>query len=299
MAAVLVSPVEALTFEDTSVRAIEREIGRLRAEASSDGSPNQRTSVMNHIAWVPERWQDQATQTLAGLEERHPSRAILLFPRPDDQRDAIDANVDLRCYARGKGDCVCFEVIELWLRGARAHAPASIVEPLLQADLPDFLRWRGDLPFGARELEQLIDVAERLIVDSAEWRDPTASYARLLDLFDEVKVSDIAWARIEPWREAVAAMWPGIACVSRVRVAGPEADALLLAAWLRTRLGRAIALEHEPAGEVELVELDGEPARLARAEPKSSSDLLSDQLDVFARDRVYEEAVRSFSSAPT
>ena len=288
-----------LGLEDTSVRAIEREIARLRAEASSDGSPNQRTSVMNHIAWVPERWEDQATQTLAGLEERHPSRAILLFPRPDDERDAIDANVDLRCYARGKGDCVCFEVIELWLRGERARAPASIVEPLLQADLPDFLRWRGDLPFGERELVQLTDVAERLIVDSGEWHDPESSYARLAELFDEVKISDIAWARIESWREAVARMWPGVVEVSTVRVAGPEADALLLVAWLRTRLRRAVALEHEPAGEVELVELDGEPARLVRAEPKSSSDLLSDQLDVFGRDLVYEEAVRSFSSHET
>ncbi|MBW3592362.1 MAG: glucose-6-phosphate dehydrogenase assembly protein OpcA [Actinobacteria bacterium] len=285
-----------LGLENTSVRAIEREIARLRAEASSDGSPNQRTSVMNHIAWVPERWEDQATQTLAGLEERHPSRAILLFPRPDDEHDAIDANVDLRCYARGKGDCVCFEVIELWLRGGRARAPASIVEPLLQADLPDFLRWRGDLPFGERQLLQLTDVAERLIVDSSEWRDPETAYARLAELFEEVKVSDIAWARIEPWREAVAGMWPGVADGSTVRVAGPEADALLLAAWLRTRLSREVGLEHEPAGEIELVELDGEPARLTRAEPKSASDLLSDQLDVFGRDDVYEEAVRSFSS---
>ena len=288
-----------LALEDTSVGAIEREIGRLRAEAAEDGASNQRTSVMNHIAWVPERWEDQATQTLAGLEERHPSRAILLFPRPDDERDAIDASVDLRCYARGKGDCVCFEVVELRLRGRRASAPASIVEPLLQADLPDFLRWRGDVPFGARELEQLTDVAERLIVDSAEWREPAQGYARLPELFERSTVSDIAWARTEPWREAVAAMWPGVAEASVVRIAAPEADALLLAAWLRTRLRRDVALEHDPAGEIELVEVDGEAARPINAEPKSSSDLLSDQLDVFSRDRIYEEAVRSFSSPTT
>ena len=288
-----------LALEDTSVGAIEREIGRLRAEAAGDGSPNQRTSVMNHIAWVPERWEDQATQTLAGLEERHPSRAILLFPRPDDEQDAIDANVDLRCYARGKGDCVCFEVVELRLRGQRASAPGSIVEPLLQADLPDFLRWRGDVPFGAHELEQLTDVAERLIVDSGEWREPEQAYARLPELFDRVTVSDIAWARTEPWREAVAAMWPGVAEASRLRVAGPEADALLLAAWLRTRLRREVALEHEPAGEIELVEVDGAAARALHVEPKSASDLLSDQLDLFSRDGVFEEAVRSFSSART
>ena len=288
-----------LALQDTSVREIEREIARLRAEASADGSPNQRTSVANHIAWVPERWEDQAIDTLMGLGERHPSRTILLFPRPEDERDAIDASVDLRCFARGKGDSVCFEVVELRLCGDRARAPASIVEPLLQADLPDFLRWRGDLPFDAPELEQLLGVVARLIVDSSEWRDVEASYAGLVDLFDRVAVSDIAWTRVERWREAVALMWPGCAEASRIRVAGPEADALLLAGWLRARLRREIALEHEPAGEVELVEVDGEAATPRAAEPKSSSDLLSEQLDVFGRDRVYEEAVRTYSSAAT
>ncbi len=52
------------------------------------------------------------------------------------------------------------------LCGPRAHAPASVVSPLLVTDLPAFLRWRGDLPFGSTELEQLVGVADRLIVDS-------------------------------------------------------------------------------------------------------------------------------------
>ncbi len=79
---------------------------------------------------------------------------------------------------------------------------------------------------------------------------------------------------------------------------GP-ADALLLAGWLRGRLGRDIELEDEPAGEVELVEVDGKAVEAQRAGEKSASDLLSDQLEVFGRDPIYEEAVRSFSRVPT
>ena len=63
------------------------------------------------------------------------------------------------------------EVVELTLRGARAKAPASIVEPLLISDLPVFLRWRGEPPWDAPELEQLVGVTDRLIVDSTEWDD--------------------------------------------------------------------------------------------------------------------------------
>ena len=51
-------------------------------------------------------------------------------------------------------------------------APASIVTPLLVTDLPVFLRWRGELPFGAPELEQMVGVCDRLVVDSREWKDP-------------------------------------------------------------------------------------------------------------------------------
>ena len=288
------------TIENATVRQIERELARLRdAAADADGPPTQRTSVMNHVAWVPERWVETARATLAGLEERHPSRAILLFPRPDDPRDAIAATVDLRCYARARKGSVCSEVIELVLCGRRSQAPASVVEPLLVADLPDFLRWRGELPFGEPELEQLVDAVDRLIVDSGEWPEPERSYARLPEVLDRVAVSDIAWSRTEPWREAVAGLWPDVAEASALRVAGPEADALLLAGWLRSRLRREIDLEHEPAGEVELVQVDGLAARPARLEQKTASDLLSEQLDVFGRDPIYEEAVRSFSAVPT
>jgi hypothetical protein len=60
-----------------------------------------------------------------------------------------------------------------------------------------------------------------------------------------------------------------------------------------------VKLEHEPAGELELVEVDGREARPSRLDPKTSSDLLSDELERFGRDRMYEEAVRSFTSSPT
>ncbi|HKI21795.1 MAG TPA: hypothetical protein VKA24_00075, partial [Gaiellaceae bacterium] len=74
----------------STVLEIEREIAELRDAASAPGqAPNQRTSVMTHLAWVPEEWEDAAEKTLAGLAEQHPSRTILLFPRPNDD-DELD-----------------------------------------------------------------------------------------------------------------------------------------------------------------------------------------------------------------
>jgi glucose-6-phosphate dehydrogenase assembly protein OpcA len=289
-----------VVIRDATIGDVERELARLRAASAADGaSSSLRTSVATHIAWVPERWVDAATRTLAGLEERHPSRTILLFPRPDSPRDALDADVDLRCFAAGGSrGAVCFEVVEIHLLGSRASAPASVVTPLLVSDLPVFLRWRGDLPFGEPELEELTALTDRLIVDSTEWSAPEGGLVRLPELFERTAVSDIAWARTQPWRVALADLWPQIADVSTLRVAGPHAEALLLVGWLRSRLQRDVELEHEPAGELELVEADGAAAELQHAAAKSASDLLSDQLELFSRERVYEEAVRSFSQVP-
>ena len=116
--------MEAALNESITIRQIEEELGRLRHAAAAPGSaPNLRTSVMTHLAWVPERWVDAATDTLAGMGERHPSRTILLLPRPDDPRDALDGEVDLRCFVRaGEQGQVCSEVISLGLCGPRAKA---------------------------------------------------------------------------------------------------------------------------------------------------------------------------------
>jgi glucose-6-phosphate dehydrogenase assembly protein OpcA len=284
----------------STIREVERELGRLRAASTAlDEAPRLRTSVMTHIAWVPERWVEAVQGVMSELGERHPSRVILLFPLPEDERDAIEAEVDLRCFMReGEEREVCSEVVALRLCGDRVHAPASIVQPLLVPDLPVFLRWRGEMPFGASEFEQLVEIADRLVVDSREWGDPVSAFTRLAERFDAVAVSDISWARTRPWREATAALWPDVADARRLRVAGPKAEALLLNGWLSARLARKVDLDLEPAGEIELVDVDGRSAG-ARTEPKSPADLLSDQLEIFGRDRIYEEAVRSFSSGRT
>jgi hypothetical protein len=286
--------VDEWTGEDVSVSAIERELSNLRA-AEQDHGPDLRTSVMTHMAWAPEDWLPAARKTLAGLAERHPSRTLLLVPDPDAGEGRLDAQVSLRCFPLGAGTSqhVCSEVVELHMRGDRANHPASIVHPLLISDLPVFLRWRGRPPFGAGHFDELVDVADRLVVDSGEWGDLPAPYHDLERLFDRAAVSDIAWTRTLAWRSALASLWPAISELRTLRVRGPHADALLLAGWLRSRLGRDIELAHEPSDEIAEVAADGEPVHALRAERPGASDLLSRELDVFGRDHVYEEAVRA------
>jgi hypothetical protein len=278
-----------------SVSEVQVQLARLRIEAEEGGTA-QRTSVMTHIAWVPEPWLPAAREVLRGLAERHPSRTIVLVPEPDGGEAAIDAELELARFPLGDSErSICTETVLLRLRGPRAHAPASIVMPLLVSDLPVFCRWRGEPPFGLSEFEQLIGVVDRLVVDSEEWDDLPYVYKKLANELDRTAISDIAWQRLLPWRSALARLWPGIADASAIHIAGPKADALLLAAWLSTRLGRGdLLLEHDEAPALEHVSVDRQPVVPTELEPLTPSDLLSNELDRFGRDPVYEQALKSF-----
>ena len=143
MASSLTPLEESWTGDDTTIAEIERQLARLRDATAEEGAqPNLRTSVMTHVAWVPLKWQSAAEETLAGMAERHPSRTLLLVPRPAEP-DGLDATVSIRSFPIGDR-AICGEVIELVLRGNRAAAPASLALPLLISDLPVFMRWRGE-----------------------------------------------------------------------------------------------------------------------------------------------------------
>ena len=270
-----IAHVDEWTDECATVVEVEQALVELRLRRGFEGKRNLRTSVLTHIAWVPREWQEAATDTLAGLAERHPSRTLVLFPDPGAD-DGLHARVALECYEMpGNSRHLCNEVAELRLRGIRSEAPASIVLPLLLPDLPVFLRWRGLPEFGSPVFEQLVEVVDRLVVDSSEWPEVPDAYRRLAGLFDEVAISDIAWRRTLLWRRALARAWPDLPD----RIEGPPAETALVAGWLRSRAGVEV--------EVELADA------LPVGHAGDSSDLLSDELDVFLRDPVYEEAVRS------
>jgi glucose-6-phosphate dehydrogenase assembly protein OpcA len=272
----------------TTIAEINRELSAMRA-AEGD-APVMRTSVMTHLAWVPGEWLVAAHEVLHGLAERHPSRTIVLVPEPDEPR-GMEANVDQQCFPlAGSERSICTETIEIHLGGDYASRPASIVMPLLISDLPVFCRWRGEPTWGSGELDQLVDLADRLVIDSREWHEPTRGYARLLELFDRVAVSDIAWSLTQDWRLALAKLWPTIA-EQEIRVRGPAAEASLLHAWLASRLRRAMR-PVEPADRLE-VQLGGELLEQPRTESVSPAELLSNELDKFSRERIYEEAVRA------
>ena len=279
----------------TCVADLEQELAELREASTAPGAgPNLRTSVLTHVAWVPAEWQNAAEETLAGLAERHPSRTLLLLPEPE-RADALDMDASLQCFSVGDKS-VCAEVIRVRLCGDRARHPASVLAPLLIPDLTAFCRWRG-LPLFDDVFDEVVGVIDRLIVDSTEWPSDTLSlgYGELAKRFDRTIVSDIAWARTQRWRRELAQAWPYEG--RTLAVTGTHAQALLLAGWLRSRLGHDVELEHEPADALLAVSVDGAVIDAPPGEPPLPSDLLSDELETYTRDSIYEAAVAAAATS--
>ena len=262
---------------DTSVRAIAAHLASLwdvpvglddggDPLVTEKGLPHARASVLNLIVTVlDEAAADRVVHALVGLGVRHPSRAIVLVPQPNEPGAQIDARISTHCNdATGGGDRVCYEEVVLTVRGECAEHLSGIVAPLLIHDLPIHIWWPGNPPFNDPVFEQLVEMGDRVIVDSSDFGDLLTGLRRTANVRRRSGVGDLAWERLSWWQELTAQFFDAprfrryLPNLSRLRIryavappvsTRPEADdvapgvsapmtqALLYAGWIATRLG--------------------------------------------------------------
>ena len=262
---------------NTSVRAIAGHLSSLwdvppsldggDALVPEKGLPHSRASVLNLIVTVVDSMAaDRVVRTLMGLGVRHPSRAIVLVPEQRAADHPLDARISTHCHdAPGGGDRVCYEEVVLTVRGEAADHLSGIVAPLLIHDLPTHVWWPGDPPFTDPVFDQLVELADRIIVDSSDFTDLLSGLRRLSTLRRRSGVGDLSWQRLAWWQELTAQFFdaprfrrylPNLSGL-RIRyavsasaaprqdekddiapgVAAPMAQTLLYAGWIATRLG--------------------------------------------------------------
>jgi glucose-6-phosphate dehydrogenase assembly protein OpcA len=101
----------------------------------------------------------------------------------------------------------------------------------------------------------LRDLSDRVILDGSGWADPASALGELAAALAEPswkgQIVDLAWTRLDPWREAIAALFDApprheaLRSISSVRVtaAGPATArgctvaGAYFAGWLASRLG--------------------------------------------------------------
>ena len=265
---------------ETSVREVEAQLARIwetRIDAEQpmpDGSQSvtekgrshARASVLNLIVTAPDAdAAERIAATMMGLGVRHPSRAIVLVADPE-AHDALDASITVHCHPGAvRAEQICHETIMLTCHGEPAHHLSGIVAPLLIHDLPTHVWWPGDPPFEDPVFDQLVDMSDRLIVDSSDFSELLTGYRRLTNLRRRSGLGDLSWERLAWWHEVTAQFFDTprfrryLPNLNRIRIGysvpppgGPEtqhedevaprvsspmAQPLLYVGWLASKLG--------------------------------------------------------------
>jgi len=280
------------------VRAIEHELNELwkQAAAGEDGESGAkrhvvtRTCVLNLLVVTSGGLAaERANETVAKLMGRYPNRAIVISAAPHDPQDLLDAWAQAHCQMPSPGrPLVCGEQISIEARGPAVDRVPSTVLSLLVPEVPVILWWPRGAPFDDRRFSKFDSLLDRVIVDSATFDAPEAGLAHMAaQLPSGIRMSDLCWSRLTPWRELVAqffdapALVAHLAEIARVTVdyearAGEAPDrsqALLLVSWLAARLGwRALGplAEQSGASTLRLAGADGGEiaVELRPAEPK-------------------------------
>ncbi len=232
-----------------------------------------RTSVLNLVICATDiESAERASSLLRALASTHLARVGVIIQDETSSAGSVSAWVTLRCFSV-ISDIMrhCFEQVTLISTGAASRSIDHILQPLLKPDLPTYLWWLGDPPTGsATSFKKLAELSNRVIVDSTSFYHPEQDIHTLASLCQEMSecaVSDLNWSRITSWRQLIAQFFDvleyrpylsGVMSIEIEHAAVPLAaptrtlqgdvspnpsSALLLAAWLKERLGLSTSAE--------------------------------------------------------
>lgn len=174
-----------------------------------------------------------------------PARTLMVQTAAREAGDqGISAEISAFCTLGPGGRQVCQEQVLLKATAARARDLPSLITPLPIPDLPVALYLAGTGLLASPVLPGLLPAADLLLVDSAGSPSLPAAFGALAGIEAEhgVAVRDLAYERLLPWREAVAAGFDRFGG-ARPRLDYVEAmcteldpEMNLLLAWIASRL---------------------------------------------------------------
>ncbi|MEV0622204.1 glucose-6-phosphate dehydrogenase assembly protein OpcA [Nonomuraea sp. NPDC050404] len=267
--------------------------------------------VLTLVVVCEERHQYDALRAATEAAREHPSRIIVVINREPEEAIRLDAELRI-------GESTPGEVVVLRLYGELTQHADSVVSPLLLPDTPVVAWWPGLAP-DAPSKDAIGALAQRRITDAKGFDDGgvkslvvrAKGYAR--------GDTDLAWARLTPWRSLLAAAFDQQ--VGKVRKGVVEAapghpSASLLAAWLAERLGAPVKVAESAGpgltavrlqlgdGELAVVRTDarlatlsrpGQPDRNVALARRHTSELMAEELRRLDSDEIYEAAVKRFA----
>lgn len=244
-----------------------------------------------------------AIDTLVTVAERHPARAIVI--RADREGPAmIESDISLRRTPMGS----YVELVRIDVGGEPALHLTSIVQPLLIPDIPVQLWVVGSPPLEQAFRPDAVSLVDRILLDTESYADVGTTLRLLREVIatygGALRIGDLAWERLRPWRDAVGHAFDGPAVrrwlrrVTSVHMvsAGEQASlqAALLTGWLASRLGwperggpdvvaSAVPAHGTAAGDLQHVRVRCSDGRhMARVDVERQGSMLRTSIDVDA-----------------
>lgn len=200
--------------EDVTMREVLDALSEIRGkfareEAGDDEHARPRTCVMTLVGVAPSDGDERVAQRTAEIiGARHPAQAVVIREGAPVKGHHLDAWISTEVQRPETACAIECEIITLHVRDAAAAHLAALVDPLLVSGVPTYLWWLGTPPFRKHELLDALRVCDGLVVDSARFEEPHHAFrdfARLLKVaHHRLGLADFQWARVEPWREALA-----------------------------------------------------------------------------------------------
>ena len=240
------------------VESVEKQLGEMWRAASSEEHPVVRASMLNLVVAcdTPEDARE-ATREIALLSLNHPGRALVVSGAREDapSGEPLAVFVSAHCHRGPGGSLVCSEQVTLEAARASLLLVPSTLLRLLVSDTPVFVWWRRAALAPDPLWEPLARMSDRLLIDAARHAEPEKALRDLAALAGRESwrgsPGDLAWTRLERWREAVASFFDSpltrrhLDGITRVELAaggpmgrgGTTVAAAYLAGWLAARLG--------------------------------------------------------------
>ena len=253
---------ESQSSTGISTLAIERDLHSLweqmaEVTQAERREPVMRACVLNLMVYAPgENAADEVTRIMADVTTEHPSRIFVILPNVGAAEPVLNAWVTAQCHlSPGGSKQVCCEQIMITAEGGALDLLPSLVRPLLVPDLPVILWWRERPGATPHVFNELLETADRVIIDANMLRDPLKELGGLAALIKQkarwAAFSDLSWARLTPWRGLLAGFFdvpdyrPYLTRFDRVEVeCGRDranhgvipVEALMIVGWLASRL---------------------------------------------------------------
>jgi glucose-6-phosphate dehydrogenase assembly protein OpcA len=238
------APLPSLDTTDLGLEVPVSEIEtRLRAFWESE-QDRARVSMMNLVVYSEKPGSlSENSRAIRTLAEDHACRAILTEVNRTFRQATLRAWITAHCHLFHGTKATCSEQISFLLTGTASGRFRNTIFSHLHADLPVVFWWQGELsPLFSERLVQVID---RLVVDSAEWANPASSFQTILHLASQTNpnliIQDFAWTRCWQFRLCIAGLFDEPAAqrmlqsIDRIEIeysARHYNTMLLLLAWL-------------------------------------------------------------------